>query len=171
MHFWKKKSFSVLECLVLASLIGVFTLGMLPKFSHLIFDAQNVSTQQLADTLQKSFNEIHAAWVGSGSSSVAGGSYVLVDGQRIHVNRLGWPDNGAGVSPAPSDCAFLWNSLLNNAPIAGCEKCEESCHRQSTNGCYITTAKGATCVFTLCSNPTVRVLHNVNNGVVDFNAE
>jgi type II secretory pathway pseudopilin PulG len=171
MHFWEKRSFSVLECLVLVALIGVFTLGALPKFSHLTLEAQTVSNQQLADTLQKALSATHATWVSSGSSSVIGGSYVLVDGQRIHVNSLGWPDNGVGVSPAPSDCAFLWNSLLNNAPIAGCEKCAESCHRQSTNGCYITTTKGATCVFTLCSNPVVRVLHNISNGIVSRNAE
>ena len=171
MRFWKKRSFSILECLVLVSLIVVFGLGMLPKFSDLTSEAQNVSNQQLADTLKKALEATHAAWVNSGSSNAAGGSYVLVDGQRIHVNRLGWPDNGKAFSPQPSDCAFLWNSLLNNAPIAGCEKCVEPCNQQSTNGCYITTTTGSSCVFTLCSNPAVRVLHSIGNGVVDVNAE
>ena len=158
---FKKRSLSALEYLVLISLVAVFALGSLPKFSHLTNEAKKVSNKQLADAFQKALTDAHTAWMGNKTPNAKTGSYVFIDGQRVHVNHLGWPDYDSDLTPSSNDCAFLWNSLLSNAPIAGCENCHEHCDSQATNGCYITTTQSGTCIFTLCNDVSVQVSYNV----------
>jgi len=151
--------------------IGVLFMGTLPKFSNLTVDARNAANQALSDTLQTTIENAHKAWVSGGAPTIATGSNVVVDGQVIHVNYMGWPDNSKGVLPIAADCAILWNTLLNNAPIAGCVSCREPCTSTATNGCYITSAKGTSCTFILSTNPGISIEYSLGAGIVVGTAE
>jgi type II secretory pathway pseudopilin PulG len=169
--FLKKKNISVIEWLVVIVLMSLLFISTLPKFSNLTVDARNAANYTLSQTFQTTVAAVHQAWNSNGSPTVANGSNVVVDGQVIHVNYLGWPDNNKGLLLTQSDCAVLWNTLLNNAPIAGCVDCRESCTAIATNGCYITSARNAACVFTLSTNAGIGMKYSLATGMVEWTSE
>lgn len=164
--------FTMIELVIVIILIGILSATALPKFTNLTVQARNASNQGIAGALGGAFSIAHSAWVSAGASNIPGGSNIVLEGQNVHVNNIGWPDNGKGVAPTAADCAVIWNSILNNPPLAGCSTCVQNCTATSTNGCYIAAAGGSSiCSFSLATNPPITVTYDMASGLVGFTSQ
>ncbi len=167
----KKHPVTLIDIIIGIVLIGIIVSASLPKFSNLTIQAREASNDGVVTALTTAISAAHAVWVSSGASNATNGSFIVVDGQQLHVNNFGWPDNNKNVSPEVEDCAALWSTILSNPPIAGCDICVQECTPSSNNGCYITSVTGAICKFALATNPRITITYNMSNGSIGSTSE
>ena len=153
-------------------MIGILSATALPKFANLTIQAHDAANQGLAGAFNSAVGIAHAAWIAGSGSTGSGATNITLDNGSVHVNSLGWPDGGVNLTATPAACSTIWVGLLNSPPIAGCSSgCTNTCTTTSTNGCYIVSASGSVCTFTLSTNSPITITYDMSVGAVSFTSQ
>jgi MSHA pilin protein MshB len=155
--------FTLIELVIVIVLISILSAVALPKFSNLTTQARQAASAGVAGGLSAGVSVAHAQWLASGSPSS-----ISLEGQIIYMSPVvngigGWPEDtaatGSGVATA-SKCLNVWNSILNNPPIAGIT-CTGNCQ-------YLVTVNASPiCRFTdQQGNGSNTITYNINTGAV-----
>lgn len=120
----KQSGFSLLELIVVVTLIGLLAAWGLEYYNEDIDDARRVSIKTLGSNFAASAMGVHAQWLLQSKQATYTG-VIDLDGTAIAVNRYGWPkgvkegnirDQTSAFkgSAQQQHCADLWMNLLQN---------------------------------------------------------
>lgn len=139
----KQRGFTLIELVVVISILAILAAFALPRFAQLSEQAHNSSVKGTAGALSASVALVKAQWVTNGFS----GEQDDIEGfgnDNIDVSDDGWPvsTNGAN-DPSNIDagiCAELWQQLMqSNAPtVATSGTTTDYLASAATNGCTFT---------------------------------
>jgi len=86
----RSRGFSLIEAVVLISLVGIVTAFALPRFTHLANDARASEVQALGAHLENAALSAHNQFLASGSRLLA----ITIEGRTVTLKN-GFPDAGS----------------------------------------------------------------------------
>lgn len=122
------KGFSILELLIVVTLIGILALVILPKVTNINQQLQLSDAEKAAATIGAAVNIAHSSWIAAGGATTA--QMLKVDGRNLIMSKHGWPESSglqdsSGAMTA-NKCLDIWNNLIESPPSANLiDKCDE----------------------------------------------
>lgn len=177
-----EKGFTLIELVIVITLLGILAATALPKFANLTGAAYSATNNGVGGALASAVNIAHAAYIASGQT-IAGrvnlecnptGTAAATG--NIYLSAQGWPTNAGGpttsagqcvvsgtgtTTPTAEQCANIWNNIMTNPPVAaggdspGAPASPADC--AATNGvCYqVSSTANNTCTYQMYYNTTV----------------
>lgn len=114
----KQRGFTLIELVVVISILAILAAFALPRFAQLSEQAHQSSIQASSGALSAGVALVKAQWVANGTT----GAVAAVSGygdDNVAVNADGWATstNGNTGSPNENRCVQIWQGLLqSNAP-------------------------------------------------------
>ncbi len=102
--------FTLLEFIVVVTMIGVLAASALGYYTDIVRDARISGVQFLSSRFAAAVAGVHVKWIVDGQPQI-----IELDGFQLRVNDQGWPV--AETSRRSGDknvCRQLWDSLLQN---------------------------------------------------------
>lgn len=123
----KTRGFTLIELVIVITLLGILAATALPKFASLTVNAQNAANQGVGGALASAANIAHASWIANGAPVV--GLPIQMDCTNLNnvwANGEGWPGNASvcgtavttGVTLSNAVCLAIFQNIMNNPPAA-----------------------------------------------------
>ncbi len=159
----RQAGFTLVELVVVIIILGVLAATAMPKFIDVNSQAHEASVIGTGGAFGTAVALVRAQWIANGHSgavdNLAGFGNADVD-----TSANGWPvatDDG-NATPDASDCAALWNALLQGPP---------SIATSGTATDYTATADGSGgCTYTYNGFGGMGITYDSNNGAVDVDS-
>lgn len=154
--------FTLLELVVVLSVIAVLIAVALPRFQALIDDAHDTTVRSTGGALASAVTLVHSQWLAGGRSG-AQNNLAGYGAGTVDVNTAGWPYDGDNSPARPlsaEQCSRLWRALLHpNAPTVA----------PMDGADFKASGTGSVCVYVYQrrrANPPLSIAYNTYNGVV-----
>lgn len=139
-----QKGFTLIELVVVITILGILAAVALPRFIELTDQAHRASVEGVSGALATSVALVHAQWMAAGQT-VAVTDLIGFGNDDVDVSANGWPTGIAGntdpTAITAADCIQLWRGMLQaNAPVVAAAA--------GTDVDYVGTRVGSSCRFT-----------------------
>lgn len=109
-----EQGFTIIELVVVISLLGLLAAFALPKFVDLTNEAETASFNGIRGSFNAAVKLIHAQWLAQGRPV---GPLTLEDGTSVEISGGGWPT--IDVANAPQDTATELFTLIMSDGLPG----------------------------------------------------
>jgi MSHA pilin protein MshB len=183
------RGFTLIELVVVITLLGILSAVALPKFSNITGSAYTAVNQGVGGSLTSAVYIAHSAWLAAGNTGttiIPLEPCIVQNLNNIYMNATGWPGNGATCTTYPCTCAAagapasntsasntecvnIWLNLMNNPPpvTAGTTCTGKNCYGAVGSA----TAQG-TCTYTLGGTggtvpaPNRQIIYQLTTGTI-----
>ncbi len=187
-----KKGFTLIELVIVITLLGILAATALPKFANLTQSAYTAANQGIGGAFTSAVNITHATYLALGltvATRIAlecNTATPTVSG-NIYMSAAGWPVNAIGNSnppacstvnppqnligpPVPTECKAVWDNIQDNPPLSDALN---SCIT-IPGVCYVVSVPSGSfnCLYTYTNNngtllnPSRTILYNTLTGSV-----
>lgn len=188
----QNKGFTLIELVIVITLLGILAATALPKFANLTQTAYTAANQGVGGAFASAINITHATYLSLGLTvatriALECSSATPTISGNIYMSAAGWPVNGIGNSnppacstanppinllgpPLPTECKAVWDNISDNPPISDATG---SCIT-IPGVCYVVSVPAGTfnCLYTYTNNngtllnPSRTILYNILTGSV-----
>lgn len=168
----KQFGFTLIELVIVITLLGILAATALPKFANLTGSAYTAANQGIGGSLSSAINIVHSSYLASGQT--AAGTVALEcttatpnTTGNVYASASGWPVNAAANAgppactaaaapgtvgaPTAAECKAVWDNIMNNPPTSSTAACAAI-----AGVCYgVTVANTTDCVYTYFNGGTV----------------
>ncbi len=116
----RQPGFALLEFLLVVTVIGILMAVALYYFIKRVDEAEMVALKAMSRNMAASMAMLRNKWIVEGRRQSDGKRFVMLDLDRVYLNRFGWPVNtdpelaDADRQQSPRGCAQLWDVIMQN---------------------------------------------------------
>jgi prepilin-type N-terminal cleavage/methylation domain-containing protein len=165
----KQNGFTLVELVLVVTVIGVLSAAGAVYYGKTMDDARRVGVEVLANRFTAAIALIRGQWIVESTMQLEGKVpktfRVDVDNIPIFLNEFGWPANTDGNSASSKDqtaeeCYQLWQAVMQNPAVATVEGRAPANSTGSNNPevkgkqrYHVSQVNGSTCRFELTTKP------------------